>query len=251
VPDEQPEARHRLPGRRKRETPIQFAERIGDAYGLVLLLILTTFVVMMTLPPEGSGGRVAAIAAASLTAVISFTSSDVRPARVRLALVVASLAVILAVIAESAPQRDLLAIAFVIEAILLSIAAITILRRVIGAVDVDFRTILGAISVFTLLGLLFAFLYLACGRWGSGDFFGGVHHSPVSDYLFFSYTTLTTTGYGNLVPAGEVGQSFAVFEMLVGQIFLVTLVAGLVSLWRPGTGKAAVVAELREIEREA
>jgi voltage-gated potassium channel Kch len=51
--------------------------------------------------------------------------------------------------------------------------------------------------------------------------------------LFFSYTTLTTTGYGNLVPAGDIGQILAVFEMLSGQIFLVTLVAGLVSLWRP------------------
>jgi hypothetical protein len=40
------------------------------------------------------------------------------------------------------------------------------------------------------------------------------------------------------VPAGTVGQSFAVLEMLVGQIFLVTLVAGLVSLWRPGRAPA-------------
>ncbi len=72
----------------------------------------------------------------------------------------------------------------------------------------------------------------------SGDFFSGVAHPESSDFLFFSYTTLTTTGYGNLVPAEQIGQSFAVIEMLVGQIFLVTLVAGLVSLWRPGATKA-------------
>src|SRR5262249_16852449 len=54
------------------------------------------------------------------------------------------------------------------------------------------------------------------------------------DIVFFSFTTLTTTGYGNLVPAGQPGQMFAGMEMLIGQIFLVTLVAGLVSLWRPG-----------------
>jgi voltage-gated potassium channel Kch len=125
-------------------------------------------------------------------------------------------------------------------AILLGIAAVTILRRVIvGAREVDFRTILGAISVFTLLGLLFAFLYVALGRWSHRDFFAGVANAASSDYLFFSYTTLTTTGYGNLVPAGKVGQSLAVLEMLVGQIFLVTLVAGLVSLWRPGTAKTS------------
>ena len=63
VPDEQPErdiGRGRVRGRR--ETPLELAERIADAYGLVLLLIIITFVVMMTLPPEGWGGRVAAVA---------------------------------------------------------------------------------------------------------------------------------------------------------------------------------------------
>ncbi len=221
--------------RGRRETRLELAERIGDAYGLVLILILVTFVVTMTLPPEGSGGRVAAITVAGLTAIIAFTSSDVRPARVRLAVVVVIAAVAASVLAETIPSHRLLSIAFIADATLLGIAAITILRRVIiGANEVDFRTILGAISVFTLLGLLFAFLYISFGRWTESGFFTGVPHARASDYLFFSYTTLTTTGYGDLVPAGTVGQSVAVMEMLVGQIFLVTLVAGLVSLWRPG-----------------
>jgi ion channel len=225
--------------RRRRETPLELVERIADAYGLVLFLILVTFVVMMTLPPEGWGGRVAAIAVAGLTAIVALTSSDVRPARVRLAVLVAIAAVAAGVIAKVIPSDRLLSLAFAAASILLAIAAVTILRRVIvGASEVDFRTILGAISVFTLLGLLFAFLYVAFGRWSHTDFFTGVANAQSSDYLFFSYTTLTTTGYGNLVPAGRVGQSFAVFEMLMGQIFLVTLVAGLVTLWRPGARKA-------------
>ena len=224
--------------RRRRET-LELAERIGDAYGLVLFLILVTFVVMMTLPPEGWGGRVAAVAVSALTAIIAFTSSDVRPARVRLAIVIAAVTVLAAAIAERIPSDQLLSVAFGAAAIMLATAAVTILRRVIvGASRVDFRTILGALSVFTLIGLLFAFLYFAFGRWTGGEFFSGVAQARASDYLFFSYTTLTTTGYGNLVPAGSVGQSFAVLEMLVGQIFLVTLVAGLVSLWRPGAAKA-------------
>ncbi len=238
--DDRPE-RKRRPGRRGRdETPLELAERIGDAYGLVLVLVTITFVVMMTLPPEGWGGRVAAIAVAGLTAVVALTSSDVRPARVRLAAVVAVAAVVAAFLARQIPSDRLLGVAFGIVAILLGVAALTILRRVtLGAAQVDFRTILGAISVFTLLGLLFAFLYVGLGRWTHGAFFTGDAHPEASDYLFFSYTTLTTTGYGNLVPVGRVGQSFAVLEMLVGQIFLVTLVAGLVSLWRPAGAKAA------------
>jgi hypothetical protein len=164
----------------------------------------------------------------------------VRPARVRLAGILAAAAVVAAFLAKLISSDRLLGIAFGVVAILLGTAAVTILRRVIvGARQVDFRTILGAISVFTLMGLLFAFLYVAISRWSDHEYFTRVAHAASSDYLFFSYTTLTTTGYGNLVPAGKVGQSLAVLEMLVGQIFLVTLVAGLVSLWRPGTTKTS------------
>jgi hypothetical protein len=225
--------------RRRRETRLELAGRIADAYGLVLILILITFVVTMTLPPKGAGGRVAAIAVAAVTAAVAFRSSDVRPARQRLAGVVATASFAAAVIAEVLPSNRLLGIAFGAVAILLAVASGTILRRVITSVRVDFRTILGAISVYTLFGVLFAFLYLGVDRWLDGDFFTGVAHPHSSDYVFFSYTTLTTTGYGNLIPAENVGQSLAVFEMLIGQIFLVTLVAGLVSLWRPGSGRNA------------
>ena len=76
-------------------------------------LILTTFVVAMTLPPEGWGGRVAAIAVAGLTAIIALTSSDVRLGRVRLAAGVALAAVLAAVLASVLSSDALLGIAFV------------------------------------------------------------------------------------------------------------------------------------------
>jgi Ion channel len=231
-----------------RETRLQFVQRIGDAYGLVLILILTTFVVTMTLPPTGWGGRLAAIAVAGLTAIIALTSSDVRLGRVRLAAVAALGAVIATALARAISSDALLGIAFVVDALLLAVAAVTILRRVLPSAQVDFRTILGAISVYTLLGLLFGFLFLSLGRLQAGNVFAGVSNASARDYLFFSYTTLTTTGYGNLVPSGDIGQILTVFEMLTGQIFLVTLVAGLVSLWRPGS-RAAEKAGERDQQR--
>ncbi len=199
----------------------------------------------MTLPPEGWVGRVAAVAIAALTAIIALTSSDVRLGRVRLAAWAGVAAVIATALARAVSSDALLGAAFVVDSLLLAVAAVTILGRVIRSATVDFRTILGAISVFTLLGLLFGFLFLALGRLASGDVFAGVSNAQARDYLFFSYTTLTTTGYGNLVPVGDIGQILAVFEMLTGQIFLVTLVAGLVSLWRPGA-RAAERADGRE-----
>ena len=87
MPDEQrAERASRLGGGHShRQTLLELAQRIGNAYGLVLVLILITFAVMMTLPPEGWGGRVTAVAVAGLIAIVAFTSSDVRPGRVRLA----------------------------------------------------------------------------------------------------------------------------------------------------------------------
>ena len=109
-----------------------------------------------------------------------------------------------------------------------------VLRRVVMAPEVGSRTILGALSVYAVLGILFTFLYGVIDRVQGGPFFEGHPNPAGSDFLFFSYTTLTTTGYGNLVPGGQPGRLIAGLEMMAGQIFLVTLVAGLVSLWRPG-----------------
>jgi len=64
-------------------------------------------------------------------------------------------------------------------------------------------------------------------------FFGANGDGKIPQDLFFSFTTLTTTGYGNLVPAGNPGQSFAVAEMLIGQLFLVIAVAKVINAYTP------------------
>jgi len=81
--------------------------------------------------------------------------------------------------------------------------------------------------------MAFAFVYRFLGAVQASPFFGGEGDGTLSDNLFFSFVTLTTTGYGNLVPAGNPGQSLAVLEALMGQLFLVTAVGKLVSAWRP------------------
>ena len=53
-------------------------------------------------------------------------------------------------------------------------------------------------------------------------------NATTSDYLYFSFTTMTTTGYGDLTAATDLGRSFAITEQLIGQIYLVTVVAVIV-----------------------
>ena len=65
----------------------------------------------------------------------------------------------------------------------------------------NFRTILGAISVYLIFGLLFTSLYVGDRPAAGRAVLRGRGGTETGDYIFFSFTTLTTTGYGNLVPA--------------------------------------------------
>jgi Ion channel len=211
------------------------AQRASDAFGLVLLLVVTTYVLASVLSNRGWGAVVLTIVTGA-TSVVALTSSHARPALVRRSLILAALATVLSFVSATFGGRLGLNVASFVEIGLLAVAMGAVLRRVVTSDTVSFRTILGAISVYIALGILFTWAYGAIDRIEGGGFFGAGVAVKGSDFLFFSYTTLTTTGYGDLVPAGQVGRMVSGLEMMLGQVFLVTLVAGLVSLWKPGEG---------------
>jgi hypothetical protein len=130
------------------------------------------------------------------------------------------------------------ALVFLTSSLLYLIAPLSILRSIVMKPQVDQETVLGAIDAYLLLGMFFAFAYQALGAIQSPFFEGGVN-GTLAQSLFFSFTTLTTTGYGNLVPAANPGQSLAVMEMLIGQLFLVTAVAKVINAWRPARWRVA------------
>jgi hypothetical protein len=217
----------------RRDVWVGRAERVRDAFGLVLALVLLTYVLASLFDNRG-WSAVVLMLATSTTSVVALVSSHVRPKVVRASLWLAALTVLLAAIAAGYDEKTLLNIASLIQICLLAVAMAAVLWRVVSSAEVGSRTILGAISVYTVLGILFTFAYGTIDRIQGGPFFEEVAHPNGSDFIFFSYTTLTTTGYGNLVPGGQPGRMISGLEMMLGQIFLVTLVAGLVSLWRPG-----------------
>jgi hypothetical protein len=226
---------NRADSARGRERWLQRAERVSDAFGLVLVLVLITYVLTSLLSNRGWSAVVLTLAT-SATSVVSLVSAHAGTRLVRLAIWLSGLTILLAVVAAISDAYTWLNLASAIQIVLLTVAMAAVLRRVVSTAEVGSRTILGALSVYTVLGILFTFLYGTIERVQSGPFFEGIAHPAGSDFLFFSYTTLTTTGYGNLVPGGQPGRMIAGLEMMIGQIFLVTLVAGLVSLWRPGEG---------------
>jgi hypothetical protein len=115
-----------------------------------------------------------------------------------------------------------------VMSILIIISPVVVLHRVLRHPQINFETIVGAICAYLLIGIAFATIYGMMDRYGSSPFFAqGEVHDPVK-FLYFSFIVLTTVGFGDLSPATDPGRIVVSMEALIGQIFLVTLVAGLV-----------------------
>jgi hypothetical protein len=216
---------------KRRWTLERVVEVATDRYGLVLLLLLVTYVLASALPNQSWSQVVLAVTAA-FTVTATLAASNVSKHHRRIALVLATVAVLIAFISAAVGGRTG-GVTGLIIAILLISSLLAIIRRIVQHDHVSIQTVLGAMCCYVLFGLIYTFIYEAIARLQSGTFLIPAGTHTLSDYLFFSYTTLTTTGYGNLVPATGLGRALAMLEALMGQLFLVTVVARLVALWMP------------------
>jgi hypothetical protein len=119
------------------------------------------------------------------------------------------------------------------KALMLLTTAVLVVRRVLAKPTVTIQSIYGALSAYLIIGLMFAACYAAVQHLGSAPFFADNEPASTQTFQYFSFTTLTTLGYGDFTAAGNGGRTLAVMEALTGQVFLATLVARLVSAYRP------------------
>jgi hypothetical protein len=110
-------------------------------------------------------------------------------------------------------------------------------------------TVVGAVCGYLLIGYVFTFGYAALEDISPGSFSSNVvlpqysdaakigHETP--ELLYYSFVTLTTAGYGDIVPAGRMARSLAILEMLAGQLYLAAFVARLVGVLGTGTNRDA------------
>ncbi len=203
-----------------------------NSYGSVLVLILVTYVLSVTLSQSWTRSLVllVQIGAVWLALHVSGARRPVRLLATTVFVVAAGVALVNLVWGRGEVESWAV---FLTSALLYFIAPLSILRAILLQREVALETVLGAIDAYLLIGMFFAFVYQAIGGIGSTPFFEGGIDGTMPDSLFFSFTTLTTTGYGNLVPAATGGQTFAVMEMLIGQLFLITAVAKVINAWRP------------------
>jgi hypothetical protein len=118
------------------------------------------------------------------------------------------------------------------KALLLLMAVVMVVRRILAKPEVTVQSIYGALSAYLIVGLMFASGYAALQHLGTSDFFAHRQPANTQTFQYFSFTTLTTLGYGDFTAAESGGRSIAVLEALTGQVFMATLVARLVSAYR-------------------
>jgi voltage-gated potassium channel len=121
-----------------------------------------------------------------------------------------------------------------------------IARRLWLHAEISLLTVLGALCIYVLVGLSFAFLFEAVGYFGSQPFFASQERGSHGDFVYFSFITMATVGYGDLAPQGGVARALAVTEGLFGQIYLVTAVAALVG----NIGRACIPPQRRDKEAQ-
>jgi len=112
------------------------------------------------------------------------------------------------------------------------IAIISMLRSVFKAREASADRIVGSICIYLMIGMFFAFVFATLDILDPNMFRFGFHATPevyeFRQYLYFSYTTLTTLGYGDMIPLMPISRLLASIEAMVGPVYLAIMVAGLV-----------------------
>jgi drug/metabolite transporter (DMT)-like permease len=200
----------------------------GARFGIVMLLLLVTFSFMAS-GVSGTWVPLVTVVLQGATLLAALAASEARVRLVRLAAVVIALGLASGVFALLQSNDTTRGLSAILSLLLVAGAPVVIASFLIRRRTIDVHTVLGAICIYVLLGMLFAFTYAAIGALGTHPFFA--QHVPLSleNFLYFSFVTLTTVGYGDLTAAVGLGRSTAVIEALLGQLYLVTVVALVVS----------------------
>jgi hypothetical protein len=198
-------------------------------FGLLLLVLIATYL----LSAFNTGHWVDALQVLLFTtiAILALRSSAVsrRMVRVILAAAIAVSVVMFVLALVVNPAR---ALVHIWTGLVLLGTVVVIVRRVLAFGAVTIQSIYGALSAYLVIGLMFAAFYAAINLLVPGNFFANNQPATTQTFQYFSFTTLTTLGYGDFTAIGSGGRAVAILEALTGQIFLATLVARLVAAYR-------------------
>jgi Ion channel len=207
--------------------------RASRSFGMVLALIVVSFAFAAT-ASDAAWTTGVLVVLQGLTLIAAIWTSGLARTRSWLVfgLAMLTIAIALAVVSSAAGGADLTGAVGLVSALFIICVVVVIVRSIAWSPEVNAEIILGAICVYVSIGMIFLFAYGAVADIGSSAFFAQGGDGTRALRLYFSYVTLATLGYGDYTPATNIGHMLAVVEALLGQIYLVTVVALLVARLR-------------------
>ena len=208
--------------------------RIHHRYSLLLGLILTLLAFQLA-APDGEVARFVSVALQAITLIVAVVTSRAHRWVVRLTATACALIVLGAVLALVGTDELGADSGHVVSFLLIALTPPVIVNGLIqhfrDEQSITRETMFGVLCIYLLIGILFSTAFGAVQEISNDDFFTD-GPGDTADYLYYSFATLTTTGYGDLVAATNLGRSMAITEALIGQIYLVTVVALIVGNMR-------------------
>jgi hypothetical protein len=203
--------------------PAEF--RYGAVFGLTLLVV-----VWLILAPSADWSRAVAFALESAALMVVVATSRARPEtrRVRTGAGVLVAVSFVAAVAAGLLPRWAEAAAGGLVSVAIPLALVGGLLRLVRTHGVTLQAVAGSLAIYLLLGLVFAWAVALAAHFDPAPYFASGTDATQSADVYFSFTVLTTTGFGDLTAASPVGRALAVVEMLVGQLYLVTVIGVLV-----------------------
>jgi len=217
--------------------------RIHYRFGIVLVLILAAIIFTLA-APNGDAARFLAVVLQAAVLVAGVVASRAHRWVVRASIAAAIVGVAGAAAALFGTGQfgngsgSVVALLYVALTPPVIVSGVVKQFREYGAVNL--QTMFGVLCVYLLIGLVFGVAYGAIEDISSTAAFTG-HDLGRDQFLYFSYSTLTTTGYGDVVAATDLVRALAVAEALIGQLYLVTVVAVIISNLRPAGARSRSV----------
>lgn len=224
-----------------RKSPLESPGRLAEAlhltaprhsFGVVFAAIVVTVIYQLSVP-DTELTRLIGVILQGVVAMIALRAAGAHATMLRASLIVITALVGIAIVGVVSPSELTTATQRLITFGLISLTPIAVVAGVVRELREDKRvtveTVYCGLCIYMLLGTGFAVLFGVLDDIGSTTFFaGGIEGTP-SDFLYFSLATLTTTGYGDFTAGTEVGRAMSVTEALIGQMYLVTVLAVIVS----------------------
>ncbi len=201
-----------------------------ERFGRVLFFVLLTLIALALLPRHGWGVAIfVLLPGVTLLVTLWATDADRRLRVIATGSVIASALIALAAgtVPDFAYPLQIASLALILVFDMAVPAAVAL--RIKDSPRVSLQTLLAGLVIYLHIGLIFATAYGGIASIEGRPFFHAAGPVALSDYVYYSFATLTTVGYGDLTAAAPLGRMLSAIEALCGQVYLVTVVALIVS----------------------